>query len=184
MEIFFLIFIAAWLVVSSLARVSENHKLRENQEKAIKQREEGLKEISKMLAKIGVEASATHNLMAALMDEELTVPPDATRVYAAVLRNGPAIRLHILPAKSIDEFISASKAIVGKEWNADVIEYLDVHPTEKVIVREPVKADKREMGLQQGLHFLELTRDKFARGPQKKTMEAIISTYKQTYDIS
>jgi len=180
-----------WLVAASLARVSqnrklaeENNKLEKRQAEIIKQREKGIKDVSMMLGKISTETHATHEFMSALMSEGMEPPPHATRVYCALLRNGPAVRLHMLPAKSHDEFIKASQAILGREWNADIIEYLDVLAVGKVVEKVPLKSEKKKMGLEQGLHFLELTRDKFAHGTQKKTMEAIINTYKKTYELA
>jgi len=185
-DLFLLSFIAVWIIVAAIARHRENRKLWEITKPLL---EEQSKIFKSMLEKIeGIKGNSEEavKFMREVIEEETTVPPEATRVYAAILRQGLALRLHMLPAVSISDFVDKSKAIVGSKWDADVIEYLDVYePKEKVIGTVfPTKKERKQMGLTEGLHFLMLTRDKFAKGEQKEAMDEVITNYKKTYELA
>lgn len=180
-----LAFMCVWIVAASIARFRENSKMRKIAEPLVKAQEDSLAGLVRDISTIKELTIDSTAFLKEVMGEDLPVLPNASRVYAAILRSGVGLRLHMLPALTLDEFHEKSKAIVGPHWHADVVEYLDVYPTavERAEV-VPTKVQKKEMGIEQGLHFLMYARDSFAEGVQRDAMEGIISNYKRRYELS
>lgn len=179
-------FIALWILAASIARAREKRSMLKAVEPVAKSNEQFFNTLAKDVAEMKKEfTKITGFLKEVLYEEEIVIPVEATRVYAVILQHGSAQRLHILPASTTEEFTQKSKAILGSGWIATVIEYLDVFPPKEIpIAPGKVEAVKKEMGLREGLYFLQLARDKFAKGKQKEAMEEVISNYMETYELS
>lgn len=171
-------FIAFWIVAASLATYRQN--------KITKEWHESLfKETGSLINNVIHSNGEVVKLVQDVLREDMPVPEDATRVYGALLRNGKSFRLHLLAADSPEHFIEKSQAIVGPNWTADIIEYLDVQPMkEKIVYRETPLAKKKEIKAKEGLYILQYVRDIFAKEEQKATIEDIIKTYKEKYELS
>lgn len=177
-----LIFISLWLVAASVARYRENLKIRKLTEPMVKAHEEGIISFATGIKKVVESQERIEQFLIETLMEDPLPPEEASRVYAAILRSGAKLRLHMLEATSVAEFKDKSEDLIGEGWKADVIEYLDIKPLkEKIVYRDAPKA----INLNQGLHFLQLVRDRFADKPmQKKSLEGVINNYKKTYGIS
>ena len=111
----------------------------------------------------------------------------AARVYGAILVNANKEEsLYMCPANSIEDFTVLGKSLMGDDWTAKVINFVDVWRPKKEVVRVPMVPSKKEIkkdNLDNFVQKLEFARDSFTDTEvQKKTLEKIISNVKAKYE--
>lgn len=185
-QVALLAFIAFVGAGSAIARHLENRKLIKITGPIIESQEKAMADIVRDILVVKNLAVNSNTLLGKLLSDTEEIPVEASRVYAALLRQGVTVRLHMLPASSIEEFHDKSQAIVGPGWNADIVEYLDVFPAqEKIVVRAPNKTEQKDMNIEQGLFFLQMVSDRFVKKESERAaIASVIDNYKKDYAIS
>lgn len=183
-----LILVLIGLEVASFA-LRQKHKTQERDN--LKALGTFLNDMNKVVGAAVATSQAVQREAHAAFKASIDPPPPqvGTRVYAAILNYQDMARLYVAPSTSIDDFAKKGQALLGDQWIASVIDFVDVFPpqTEK-IVRVPVlptKAEAREANVESTIQHLTYYRENYAETPyQKETMDNIIKNVKTKYGLS